>query len=916
MSTALKRLWPGPHSVRTWLVAQFLVVVAVASVVVALVFTQWRLPMVQDQARAEQVRVADMAQHQVEVQLDLAQRHAMAIAGMVAMADERPGVPQAMFASLRELPDRTDRAATEFFQGIYWLDEAFRLKDMAARVPAGTTTEHWLGNDFSGLSVVRAVGSTRQLVWSDRYTSPVLGVPVVSVAIPAGSGYLLSELSVDQLTRTVTGSAALDGLLVLVTDSRAELIAAPDMSLAQVRTNLSHWPVMAAGQAGRSIHDDIEFKGQRFTGTTRQLSRLNWLVFAGFPTSLAETARKAALGITFVTLLVAVSVGVVLFTRFASVVKRRMQLAATYAHTVAGGRYGAPDFSTGIQELDELDRELGKMAQTVERRERQLRSIVDTTPTLAIQWFDRSGRVVDWNPASEHILGWTQAEALGKQLDELIYTPEQQAAFMAVLADIERTGQPFGPYAGDVKHRSGDTRTILSTTFSVPDVDGGLLFVCMDVDITDLKRTEAAIRASEHKFNLFFQASPVAVAVMERNGGRFVHVDVNHSWERLIGLSKAEAVTEQFRLSDLLENKDINAGFLQQVAPGNVVNLEQSWLVCPDGRRFLAEGAVARLTMDGRDLVLYSLHDVTEPWRMREALQTLNAELEDRIAKRTEKLTQANQDLAEAFDRLKETQERLVQADKLASLGALVAGVAHEMNTPIGNGLMAVSTLAQRTTELKAQLATGLRRSDFERYLEQVETAADISTRNLGRAAELVSSFKRVAVDQTSSQRRSFDLSEVVHEIVLTLQPTFKRTGFTVEHDVPHGLVLDSYPGPLGQVLANLIQNALVHAFTGRSEGHIRIEAQAWRADSLQLTVSDDGVGIPPEHLGKVFDPFFTTRMGQGGSGLGMHIVHNMVTGLLGGEIELVSVVGKGTSVVIRCPLVAPRQALVPAAGR
>jgi signal transduction histidine kinase len=211
-------------------------------------------------------------------------------------------------------------------------------------------------------------------------------------------------------------------------------------------------------------------------------------------------------------------------------------------------------------------------------------------------------------------------------------------------------------------------------------------------------------------------------------------------------------------------------------------------------------------------------------------------------------------------------------------LGALVAGVAHEMNTPIGNGLMAVSTLAQRTRELQAMLNTGLRRSDFERFLAQVETAADISTRNLGRAAELISSFKRVAVDQTSSQRRVFDLAEVVHEIVLTLQPTLKHTPYQVMTDVSAGLVLDSYPGPLGQVLSNLVQNAVVHAFGDRPEGRIDITAQA-AGDAFVLTVADDGEGIAPEHLEKVFDPFFTTRLGQGGSGLGLHIVHNVVTG-------------------------------------
>lgn len=904
----LPRFWQGPHSVQTWLIGQFLLVVLVAAVMVAILVAHWRLPLVKAQTEAEQNRMVDMAKYQVEVNLDLAQRQAAAMAGMISMGVERKGLPEALFASMRDLRDQGDSTATEFFQGVYRLDPQFRLKDMVVRTTVGVMVEQWLGNDFSGLEVVRTVSATRQLAWSDRYTSPVLGIPVVSMAMPTTDGFLLVELSVEQMTQSVTDGVVLEGLQVLVTDSRAELIAAPDMSLVAVRTNLSKWPVIAQGLTGHAIHADIDIGGKRFTGTTRRLDRLGWLVFAGHPTSVTEGSRNAALGITLSTLLISVGVGLVLFITFASVVKRRMERSAIYARTVAKGQYETPGFTTGIAELDLLDTELGRMAQTIERRERQLRSIVETTPSLAIQWFDSEGCVVDWNPASELVLGWTKAEAMGKRLDQLIYTPEQQTAFMGVLADIARTGQPFGPYEGDVANRNGELRTILSTTFGVPDVAGGQLFVCMDVDITDLKRKEAAIRASEHKFNLFFQASPVAVAVLERVDGQFVHVDVNLSWERLLGRTRAEAVDGRLLLTSLWQDEALTIGDWQKVEPGKVIGLKQTWLIKGDGSAFLADSAAARLSMDGRELVIYSLHDVTASWRMDQELRELNADLETRIAKRTEKLTQTNHELAEAVRHLEDAQDRLVQSDKLASLGALVAGVAHEMNTPIGNGLMAVSTLAQRTREVQALLATGLRRSDFERFLEQVEMAADISTRNLGRASELISSFKRVAVDQTSSQRREFDLAEVVHEIVLTLQPTLRHTPYQVVTDLPSGLVLDSYPGPLGQVVANLVQNAVIHAFGGRPEGRIDVSAQASGEDFV-LTVADDGEGILDEHLDKVFDPFFTTRLGQGGSGLGLHIVHNVVTGLLGGHIKIQSVVGRGTSMVIRCPLVAPQRA-------
>jgi signal transduction histidine kinase len=193
-----------------------------------------------------------------------------------------------------------------------------------------------------------------------------------------------------------------------------------------------------------------------------------------------------------------------------------------------------------------------------------------------------------------------------------------------------------------------------------------------------------------------------------------------------------------------------------------------------------------------------------------------------------------------------------------------------------------------------------------------VETAGDIATRNLERASELISSFKQVAVDQTSSQRRVFDLAELCHEITLTLQPMLKRTPFQVVSDIEPNLQLDSYPGPLGQVLANLIQNAVTHGLDGQTQGTVFIHARA-EGDQWTLTVEDDGRGIAPDVLGRVFDPFYTTRLGQGGSGLGLHIAHNVVTGVLGGRLEVDNRPEGGARFTLRCPIQAPIQAPAPA---
>lgn len=291
---------------------------------------------------------------------------------------------------------------------------------------------------------------------------------------------------------------------------------------------------------------------------------------------------------------------------------------------------------------------------------------------------------------------------------------------------------------------------------------------------------------------------------------------------------------------------------------------------------------------------------------MATSLQALNQKLEERVKQRTNELEQANSELTRTLNDLRQTQTELVQAEKLAALGRLVAGVAHELNTPIGNGLMAASTMSEESREFEQRLQQGIRRSDLESFIRDVVQAAEIASRNLERAAELVSSFKQVAVDQTSSQRREFNLRAVIDEILLTLRPTFKRTPYQVITDVPDNLNLDSYPGPLGQALTNLISNALQHGFSGRDHGTVSISAEKTDADWIIIRVSDDGRGIAPELLSKVFTPFVTTRLGQGGSGLGLHIVHSVVTRVLGGNVTLESEPDQGTTFILRIPPAAP----------
>lgn len=284
---------------------------------------------------------------------------------------------------------------------------------------------------------------------------------------------------------------------------------------------------------------------------------------------------------------------------------------------------------------------------------------------------------------------------------------------------------------------------------------------------------------------------------------------------------------------------------------------------------------------------------------------------ENAIAKRkAEDELRAAKDRAEkALDDLREAQQSLIAAEKLAALGGLVAGVAHEVNNPIGISLTVASSFARRCEEFAKEVGAGpLRRSRLDEFLEGGRDAANQLVSNLQRAGELVQSFKQVAVDRSHADRRPFDLRESTDQIVASLRPALKKSQITLTVDVPAGIVMDSYPGSYGQVLTNLFLNSVVHAFPDGRAGSVIVEARQVR-DDVDIFVSDDGVGMSEEIQRRAFDPFFTTRRNEGGTGLGLHIIFNLVTQQLGGRLAFESRLGWGTRFRITLPRVAPGEA-------
>ncbi len=299
-------------------------------------------------------------------------------------------------------------------------------------------------------------------------------------------------------------------------------------------------------------------------------------------------------------------------------------------------------------------------------------------------------------------------------------------------------------------------------------------------------------------------------------------------------------------------------------------------------------------------------YDISELKRVESAIKQLNQELEEIVERRTRKLKESNAQLETAFAQLKETQQSLVEAEKMASLGSLVAGVAHEINTPIGISVTASSFLDELIQDFEKHVAEKkLSRNYIEHFISQQKDSSQMIQNNLQRASRLISSFKRVAVDQSSKAAYTFNARENLEQVITTLKHQLKFIDHNIHIDCEPTLEIYSYPGELTQIYTNLIQNSLIHGFEEDWQGEKKISIKVYQNESNQLVIDyqDTGKGIPKNILDKIFDPFVTTKRGSGGSGLGTHIIYNLVVQLMKGSIVCESDVGQGARFLIQLPL-------------
>jgi len=491
-------------------------------------------------------------------------------------------------------------------------------------------------------------------------------------------------------------------------------------------------------------------------------------------------------------------------------------------------------------------------------------------------------------------------------------------------AQLERR-EPFTDFEYAQINGDGSLRHISVSGVPIFAADGSFQgYRGIGRDLTQSKLAAAALRESQDELTqtrdrlqaVLDAAIEVAIIATDMQGRVLLF---NRGAERMLGYAEPQMLGQnpaRLHLTAEVEQRgrELSKVYGREVGPSEVFTLvpqhigseTRLWTYLrSDGAALTVSLTVTSVRSRSGELFghLGIARDVSAQLQAENDLREANALLETRVGLRTA-------ELSASVAHLRQAQDELLRAEKMAALGSLVAGVAHELNTPLGNCLTTASTLDERTREtLKAFEGDKLRRSSLADYLKDADTAASILLRSLGTANELVAHFKQLSVDQTSSQRRPFELTGTLDDVLSLLRPRLRNTAYALECRIKATRKLDSFPGPLGQVITNLVLNALIHGFEGREQGRILIQAEELDTAHLRLVVEDNGVGMREEVRRRAFDPFFTTKMGSGGTGLGLNIVYNIVTGVLGGQIELSSTPGQGSRFVMRLPFVAPQVA-------
>ncbi|WP_424594821.1 PAS domain S-box protein [Bradyrhizobium sp.] len=586
---------------------------------------------------------------------------------------------------------------------------------------------------------------------------------------------------------------------------------------------------------------------------------------------------------------------------------RPLAAIASSIRTVAGGDKNAPIPATDV------DNEIGDIARAAEvfrqtlfdadaAREAAVHALAEQR--LAEESYRKlfeasvdgiyvttpAGALLNANPALARMMGYATPQDLidgiGDVGENLYVHPAARAEYRS---RMQRDGM-VREFEYQVRARDGALLWLSDSATAVRNDAGEMIRYEGTVrDITDQKRAEDAIAEGRRLLQMVIDTVPAVINVKDRE---LRYVLMNRYMAGIFGVQPGDAIgrTTSELMSRYGAQKTDDNDKRVLASRKQLGFYEEEYIDASGQMRQWLVNKQPILDADGEI----------------ENIVTVALDIGDR--KRGELEMRKARDAAEAALRnLRETQNSLIEAEKLAALGRLVAGVAHEVNNPVGISLTVASALERKTAIFAAEVARGdLRRSRLNEYLETSRDASSQLVANLNRAAELITSFKQVAADRNYSDQRSFDLGDLTEQVVMSLRPGLRKHNLTLNVDCQPNLMMNSYPGPYGQVLTNLFLNAVAHAFPDGKPGTVDIQVRASGTDNVEIIFSDNGCGMSLDVRRRAFDPFFTTRRDQGGTGLGLHIVYSIVTTRLGGRLDLDSQPGGGTRIQMILPRVAP----------
>jgi len=695
----------------------------------------------------------------------------------------------------------------------------------------------------------------------------------------------------EQAAQSMRSMTISDPKLRMAVDGYAEAIVAISVRERQI----SDIDKEVLGAEGRLI--------QRVTELLREVSsRRGHILSRDFARTLTEAKWQS---------IVLGTAGVLIGLFAAALVVRRtvrpLASIATSIRAVAGGETNASIPATDV------DNEIGDIARAAEvfrqtlvdadaAREAAVRALAEQR--LAEESYRKlfessvdgiyvttpGGALLNANPALARIMGYATPLDLINGISDVTYTvyvdPQARAEYGRLML---RDGM-VREYEYQVRARDGAVLWLSDSASAVRNEAGEIVRYEGTVrDITDQKRAEDAIAEGRRLLQMVIDTVPAVINVKDK---QLRYVLMNRYMAGIFGIEPGDAIGHT--TTDLMsrygaEKTDENdkrvlaagreLGFYEEEYRDSVGNMRQ-WLV--------NKLPILDTAGEIENIVTVAL-DIGERKRV---------EFEMRKAK----------DAAEAALRnLRETQNSLIEAEKLAALGRLVAGVAHEVDNPVGISLTVASALERKTAMFAAEVGRGeLRRSSLNDFLDTSRDASSQLVANLNRAAELIQSFKQVAADRNYSDQRSFDLGDLTEQVVMSLRPGLRKHNLTLNVDCQPNLMMNSYPGPYGQVLTNLFLNSVAHAFPDGKAGTVEIQVRESGKDNVEVIFSDNGCGMSLDVRRRAFDPFFTTRRDQGGTGLGLHIVYSIVTNRLGGRLDLDSAPGGGTRIQMILPRTAP----------